>query len=108
MRTRTHYLPIEEAEAGMVLGAPIGGVNHGVPRFSLPAGHALTHDNLHQLIAHEAEFIFIAMPDPRSDEEVAIDAALAARRALEIFAGAELADPTMAALFDQVLAYRSS
>jgi hypothetical protein len=68
----------------------------------------LTEDNLRQLAAHHAEFIFIAEPDTRSDEEIAVDAAKAASRVMDIFAGADLADPTMAALFDQVLAYRSA
>ncbi len=108
MRTRPRYLPIIEAEAGMVLGTPVRVVSHGQLRFSLPAGHTLTEDNLHQLAAHRAEFIFVAEPDMRADEEIALDAAAAARRVMEIFAGADLSDPTMAALFDQVLSYRSA
>lgn len=108
MRTRTHYIPLSEAEAGMVLGATVNVVNRGVLRFSLPAGHLLTSDNLHQLVTHRAEYLFIAEPDTRSDEEVAVDAALAARRVMKIFAGADVTDPTMAALFDQVLGYRSA
>ena len=108
MKTRTHYIPVEEVEIGMILGAPISVVNHGILRFSLPAGHTLTHDNLHQLTAHQAEFIFVSMPDPRSDEEVAVDTALSARRVMEIFSGADLTDPTMAKLFDQVLSHRSA
>jgi hypothetical protein len=108
MRTRPHYIPIIEAEAGMVLGEPVRVANRGQLRFCLPAGHTLTSDNLHQLAAHHAEFIFIAEPDPRSDEQVAVDAAQAAHRVMEIFAGAELDDPTMAALFDQILGYRSA
>ena len=108
MRTRTQYIPIEEAESGMVLGAPAVVSQHGMVRYSLPAGHVLTEDNLRQLKAHQAEFVFIAIPDTRSDEQVAVDAALAARRTMEIFAGADLSDPTMAYLFDYVLAYRSA
>lgn len=108
MRTRTHYIPIIEAEEGMVLGAPVAVVRNGILRFSLPAGHALTRDNLHQLTAQQAEFIYVAGPDPRSDEQVAEDAAVAAHRSLEIFSGADLSDPVMAALFDQVLGYRSA
>ena len=108
MRTRPRYLPIIEAAAGMVLGMPVRVARHGQVRFSLPAGHTLTEDNLRQLTAHRAEFIFIAEPDRRSDEEVAIDAARAAHRVMDIFAVADLSDPTMAALFDQVLGYRSA
>jgi hypothetical protein len=108
MRTRTHYIPIVEAEAGMLLGTPVVISNHGIVRLKLPAGHTLTKDNLHQLTAHQAEFIFVAQPDERSDEQVAVDAALSAHRTMEIFAGADLTDPTLAALFDQVLSYRSA
>lgn len=90
----------------MVLGAPTNIVDSGVLRFSLPAGHVLTEDNLHQFAAHHAEFIFVAEPDHRSDEQAAIDAALATRRGMHIFSGADLSDPTLAALFVQVLAYR--
>jgi hypothetical protein len=108
MRTRTRYLPLIEAEAGMVLGSPVHISQHGQLRYSLPAGHTLTSDNIHQLAAHRAEFLYIAEADTRSDEQVAIDAAHAAKRVMEIFTGADLGDPTMATLFDQVLAYRSA
>jgi hypothetical protein len=108
MRTRPRYIPIIEAEAGMVLGTSVRVASHNQVRFSLPAGHTLTDDNLHQLNAHHAEFIFIAEPDRRPDEEVAVDAAQAAHRVMVIFSAADLSDPTMAALFDQVLGYRSA
>lgn len=108
MRTRPRYLPLIEAEAGMVLGSPVHISRHGQLRYSLPTGHTLTDDNIHQLAAHRAEYLFIAEPDSRSDEQVATDAAQAARRVMEIFSGADLDDPTMAALFDQILTYRSA
>ncbi len=76
--------------------------------FSLPSGHKLTGDNLFQLVAHRAEFIFVTEPDPRSDEQVATDAAAAAYRIMEIFSGADLTDSTTATLFNQVLIYRSA
>jgi hypothetical protein len=107
MRTRPRYLPIIEAEPGMVLGSPVKVAINGVLRLSISSGTELTDDTLHQLRAHRAEFIFIAEPDTRSDEEVAIDAAAMAHRVMEIFSGADLSDPDMAALFDQVLTYRS-
>jgi len=106
--TRLRGTPLSLARAGVVLGAPVRIENHGVLRFSLPAGHTLTEDNLHQLAAHRAEFIFVAEPDSRADEQVAVDVARVARRVLDIFAGADLGDPTMAALFDQVLVYKSA
>ena len=108
MRTRTHYLPLAEVETGMVLAAASSAASHGIRRFSLAAGHQLTEDNLHQLRAHKVEYVFVLERDRRSDEQVAIDAAMAARRALEIFADADLENPTTAALFDQVLRFRSA
>lgn len=109
MRVRYRYLPIDLAAVGMVLGAPVqvSGAN-GVVRFSLPAGHVLVEDSLRQLQAHRGEYVFIEEPDARTDETVSEDAAAAVRRTLEIFAGADLSDPLMAAFFDQVLAYRSA
>ncbi|MBU1364191.1 MAG: hypothetical protein KKE51_10255 [Gammaproteobacteria bacterium] len=108
MRTRTQYIPVSEAEAGMTLAAPLNVIKHRQTRFSLPAGHMLTPDNLRQLTANRAEFIFIAEPDTRSDEQIAQDTALVAGRIMEIFSDADLGDPTTMALFDQILAYRSS
>ena len=108
MRIRTQYLPIMSAEVGMVLASPLHVAKHGHVRFSLPAGHVLTADNLHQMTVNHTEFIYVATPDLRSDETVAIDTAKVAGRALEIFESADLSDPTMAALFDQVLAYRNA
>lgn len=108
MRTRPRYIPIIEAAGGMVLASAVRVAERGQLRFSLPAGHVLTSDNLHQLLVHHAEFVFIAEPDGRADEEVAIDAATAAHRVMQVFSGADLTDPHMAALFDQVLTYRSA
>lgn len=107
-RRRLRYIPLYEAQAGMMLGAPVSIAHQGILRFSLPARHALTADNLRQLGAHQAEFIFIAEPDTRADEQVAEDVAQVAHRVLDIFSNADLSDPTMAALFDQVLVYRSA
>lgn len=108
MRTRHHYIPIVEAKEGMVLGAPANAVSGGSMSFSLPAGHALTDENLDQLLAHHMEFLFVLKPDTRSDEQVAIDAAMAARRIIRIFDGADFSDANTATLFDQVLTYRSA
>jgi hypothetical protein len=108
MRTRHHYIPIAQAQAGMVLSEATQVVEHGFLSLVLPAGHSLTDENLQQLAAHHAEFICTAVPDARSDEQVALDAAHAARRVMDIFEGADLSEPNMAAFFDQVLGYRST
>lgn len=108
MRTRTRYIPITDVQPGMLLAEPVRLVSGGYLRFSLPAGNPLTEDNIDQLLRLRAEFIAIAQADTRSDEEVAVDSAMAARRVMEIFTGADLADAHVAALFDQVLGYRSA
>ncbi|MEI7841777.1 MAG: hypothetical protein WCI39_01995 [Gallionellaceae bacterium] len=108
MRTRPRYIMLIEAEPGMVLDAKAHVVDHGILRFSLPAGHTLTADNIRQLTSLRAEYIFIAEPDERTDEQVAIDAAHEAHRVMEIFSGADLSDLTMAKLFNQAILYRSA
>lgn len=106
-KTRRHYLPFHEAAAGMILGEPVRLTDRHVVRFALPAGHELTEGNLRQLATHNAEFVCVALPDSRSDEEVAADAAAAAARVMNIFEGADLSRPALGALFERVLAYRS-
>ena len=108
LRTRSCYLPVIDAKAGMVLGAAVGIVKHRILRYALPAGHTLTRDNLRQLAAHQAEFVYVVAPETRSDEEIAADFAQATRSVVEIFADADLGNPTLAALLDQILAYRST
>lgn len=104
---RRHYLPFDEVTPGMLLGEAITLTDRQIVRFSLPAGHVLTENNLRQLATHHAEFICVALPDTRSAAEVASDAAAAAGRVMKIFEGADLANPVLAALFDRVLTYRS-
>ena len=107
-RVRKHYLPFGDVEPGMVLGEPLMLTERGMLRLRLPAGHELTEGNLRQLRALHAEFVCVIKPDLRSDEEIAAEAASAAARVIEIFAGADLSNPALAALFDRVLAYRSA
>lgn len=108
MRVRHRYMPIGAADVGMVLGAPVSVVERGILSLTLPVGHALTEENLQQLNARHAEFIFVDEPDTRTDEQVGEDAASAAGRVMHLFEGVDLTDPNMAALFDQVLLYRSA
>ncbi len=107
MRMRPRYLPLFDAEPGMVLGAPVRVINHGYLSLSLPLGHELTKDSLHQLVAHGAQSLFVLEADTRPDEQIAVDAAAAAKRVMKIFEGADLSNPTMAGLFDQIIVYRS-
>ncbi len=107
MRKRHCYITVAEAEVGMELGAPATGTKQG-KLISMSAGHKLTGDDLFQLAERRVEFIFVTEPDPRPDEQVAVDAAQAAHRVMEIFAGADLSDPIIATLFNQVIIYRSA
>ncbi len=104
MRTRNRYIVIAEATQDMVLAEP---VQDRYRITLLPAGAVVSQENLQQLAAHQIEFICIAQPDARTDAEIARSASDSAREVLDIFARADLSDPLMAALFDQVLLYRS-
>jgi hypothetical protein len=105
MPQRIRYLPIEDVTEGMTLAEPVTG---SYQLSLLPAGATLTPENVQQLLAHHVEFVCVALPDNRSAETIAVDSARAARQVLEIFEGADLTDPTLAALFNQVLTYRSA
>ncbi|MBT3067902.1 hypothetical protein [Rhodoferax sp. U11-2br] len=108
MKTRRQYIPVTDIEPGMVLGETVQVVEHGLLSMVLPPGHLLTADNLNQLHAHHAEYICIDQPDERSDEQIALDTELAARRVQDIFRDCKLDDPTLLSLFDQVMAYRTA
>lgn len=108
MRYRFQYLSTRQARPGMVLADDANAVAGGAVCFSLPQDHVLTEENIRQLQAHKVEYIFVRASDTRSDAQVAEDAAQAAARVIHVFAGADLTEPCMASLFDQVLAYRSA
>lgn len=108
METRLHFLPIAEAEEGMVLGAPVVLPEHGVSNFNLPAGHTLTESNIHQMAVRHAEFVCIQTPDERSPEEREAEWSVHEMRLQQIFRAADLEDPTMARLYQAVLAFRRS
>lgn len=105
MRTRTRYLPIEEALEGMALAEA---VKDNYQRTLLPAHSVLTAENIQQLQAHEVEFICVTFADSRSPEEIAAHAAATAHAVMEVFGSADLSQPATAALFNQVLMYRSA
>ncbi|MFA6119875.1 MAG: hypothetical protein WCT35_02650 [Sideroxydans sp.] len=108
MRNRTRFITIIEAEPGMTLGADVNVVNHGILRLSLKEGAILTELDIRQLSTYQAEYIFIVEPDSRVPEQVAVDVAKVANRVMEIFSGADLTDPMLAKLFNQVILYRSA
>lgn len=107
-RTRKHYLPLADIQPGMVLGEPVLVIERNSLRFRLPADHALTEGNLRQLAAYHVEFICVRLPDERDDEQIAADVAAATAQVERIFDGADRSNPSMAALFQHVLAYRSA
>ncbi len=104
-RTRTRYVPIEDAHPGARLAQA---VLDGYGRSMLPVGVILSEEHLHQLQAHQIEFICVESIETRSPERIAVEAAAAARRVLEKFEHTDLTDPVAAALFNQVLIYRSA
>jgi hypothetical protein len=104
-RLRTHYIPAEVAVEGMTLTE---GVKDKWRRTLFPEGATLTQENIQQLLAHQVEFICVSYTETRPPELIAVEAAMAARKILDVFSGADLSNPTMAALFNQVLVYRSA
>jgi hypothetical protein len=105
MRQRIRYLPIEDVTEGMTLAEPVA---DSYQLSLLPSGATLTQENMQQLLAHHVEFVCVALPDERSAESMEVDRASAARQVLEIFDGADLTEPNIAALFNCVLMYRSA
>lgn len=103
---RRLYLPISDAREGMVLDAPLVLAEHGVRNFSLPAGHELTETNIHQMALRHAEFVCIQQDDERSSEERQAEQAASEARLAHIFRSADLNNPTMARLYEAVLAFR--
>lgn len=108
MHTRVRYIPIVEAEVGMVLAASVSLTSNGLLSIKLARGHALTANCINQLVVHGAEHISISEPDIRTADQIAFDHSAALLRVQSIFHGADLDDPTTAALYNQVKIYRGS
>lgn len=106
MRTRIRFLPLTELIDGMVLGLPAQVIEQGRLGLSLPAGHVLTPENVRQLTAHHAEYVAVAEDDQRSDAELVAETERVVQQVSQIFQGADLSAPDMAALYEQVIAYR--
>jgi hypothetical protein len=106
MAIRLRYLPLPEVSEGMVLGAPLVLVEHGVITFSLPAGHALTVSNLQQMNVRHAEYVCVQEEDLRSDGERETAWLHAEERLQRIFRAADMSQPAVARLYEAVLAYR--
>lgn len=100
---RVRYLPVENISVGMVLNEA---VSDRFNRVFLPVGTVLDKERIAQLDTHSIRFVCVVSPDLRLAEDIAVDAAAACHRVLEIFDYADLTDSTMAQLFNQILTYR--
>lgn len=108
MSVRLRYLPMQEIEAGMVLGHQLVLSERGVAVLNLPEGHVLTEANLAQLRARHAEYACIAAADTRSEAERQQLRQEQEARLRSIFRNADLEQAATRGLFDAVLAYRSA
>ena len=100
------YLTLREVTVGMTLAAPLLISERGLLRFSLPEGHVLNADNLHQLRLFHAEFVPVYVADQRTESEREQDLATAEARLNYIFRLADMQVPAIAGLYNAVLAYR--
>jgi hypothetical protein len=107
MRTRFRYVAIDDVRPGMVLGAAAYAQDHGVLGLTFPGGLVLSQESIDQLWAHQAEYVEIEEPDPRSDDEVARDAVQVEQNLARLFSSLDLSQPCLAGLFQQLVAYRS-
>lgn len=107
MRTRIRFLAIDDVRPGMVLGAPAHAQDHGLLGLKFPAGLVLSQESIDQLWAHQAEFVEIEEPDPRSDDDLATEALQVEEDVAQLFGQLDLAHPTVAGLQRQLVDYRS-
>ncbi len=105
---RRRHVTLAQACAGMVLHSPVSIFLHGERRCFFPVNHRLTEGNLKLLATHRIEFLVISEIETRSDEEIASEAIDASDRVKAIFFGADLTEPTVAALYAQVQTFRGS
>ncbi len=108
MIVRLRCLPLTKVTEGMVLGAPLVIPEHGIISFTLPAGHALTESNLHQMSVRHAEYVCVQEEDGRTEEEREIVWTAREKRLQNIFRKADLRQPALAGLYDAVRRFRRS
>lgn len=92
----------------MVLAREMTQLEHDVITFHLPAGHALTEENLHQLASHHGVGALVNVTDPRTPEQRLSHASRQAARVEMVFRHADLRDPAAQALVQALLACRSA
>ncbi len=104
-RMRSTYLSIGEIAPNMVLAKPLAVTERRMLRYVLPEGHALTEDNIRQLVSHHAEIICVRLPDERTETQIAADLNNLESRLGKIFETCDLSQPGMAAFFNRVRSY---
>lgn len=108
MATRTRHLAPQDLQPGMALAQALTLVEHGIVTYSLPAGHVLTQENLHQLASHHAVCVRVEQQDTRTDTQREADTARQVGRLKMIFRHADLDAPESQALLQALLAHRSA
>jgi hypothetical protein len=108
MATRTRYLALSDLAPGMVLAQPLTQVEHEVVTYTLPAGHVLTDENLHQLASHHAVGALVLQEIDRSDAQHLAHIQRQSARLQMIFRHADLTVPQTQALVAVLLAHRSA
>lgn len=107
MRTRTRFLAIDDVTPGMVLAEPAMAMDHGFMGLKFPAGLVLTQESIDQLWAHQAEYVEIEEPDARTDDSRLAESESALQDLTARFSRLDLTEPVVAALFQQLVNYRS-
>lgn len=108
MATRTRYLALSDLAPGMLLARPLTLVEHEVVTYTLPAGHVLTEENLHQLASHHSVGALVQQEIERTDEEHQAHIQRQSARLHRIFRHADLTAPQAQALVAALLAHRSA
>lgn len=108
MATRTRYLALSDLTPGMVLAQPLTLVEHEVVTYSLPAGHVLTEENLHQLASHHSVGALVQQEIDRTDAQHLAHIQRQSARLQMIFRHADLSVPQTQALVAVLLAHRSA
>jgi len=108
MATRTRYFATPDLAPGMVLARPLTLVEHEIVTYSLPAGHVLTAENLHQLASHHAIGALVQQEIDRSDAQHLAHIQRQSDRLQMIFRHADVSVPQTQALVAVLLAHRSA
>lgn len=107
MQTKSRFVAIDDVRPGMVLADAAYAQKRGKFGLKFPPGLVLSPESVDQLKAHQAEFVEIEEPDPRSPEERERDTAQAHTYLSALFSRLDMGHPLVGGLFQQLVAYRS-